>query len=122
MNLLEPTEIQRRSADGLVASLAADKSIKKFDDILRADRVTPGTRAIYLWQLSRIKKLLPAYIKCDLADLPDHELIAVLGKIADRSKETGYITTTLTVIRFQFPPILTIGCIQAEPNLKRRLA
>jgi integrase len=100
MSVLESPDLDKRYAEQSLEFLANDKSVQKFNQILRADQVTAGTRKTYLFQLSRIKKFLPEDLTCDLGDLPEDELTKVLAKIADTSKGTGFLITARTMKRF----------------------
>lgn len=99
MAVLQSLDLDKRDIDRSLEFLANDKSVSKFDQILRADQVTTGTRKTYLWQLARIKKMIP-HVACDLGDLSEDELLSVLAKIADASKGTGYLITARTMKRF----------------------
>ncbi len=57
MAVLEPTELERRSADKALA-ISQDESLVKFDQILRVQQVKQGTRSTYFWQLLRLKRNL----------------------------------------------------------------
>ncbi len=50
MAVLEPTELERRSADKALA-VSQDQSLAEFDQILRVQQVKQGTRSTYFWQL-----------------------------------------------------------------------
>jgi hypothetical protein len=99
MAVLESAALNKRYAERSLEFLADDKSVQKFDQILRADQVTAGTRKTYLFQLARIKKLLPQ-VACGLGNLSEDGLLGVLAKIADGSKGTGYLITARTMKRF----------------------
>jgi site-specific recombinase XerD/ribosomal protein L40E len=100
MSVLESPDLDKRHAEQSLEFLANDKSVQKFNQILRADQVTVGTRKTYLFQLSRIRKLLPDDLTCDLGELPEDEVTKVLAKIADISKGTGFLITARTMKRF----------------------
>ena len=100
MAVLEPAEQFTRSAERTLAVLNGDASIRKFDEILRADKVTPATRSTYLAQLRRVKRKLPADLKCSLGELPEDVLLSVLAQIADKSTGTGFHLTARTLKRF----------------------
>jgi len=99
MSVLESPDLDKRHAEQSLQFLANDKSVQKFDQILRADQVTAGTRKTYLFQLARIRKLLPN-VDCDLGALSEDDLLRVLATIADTSKGTGFLITARTMKRF----------------------
>jgi hypothetical protein len=49
MLVLEGTDTDKNRTEDLLAYVGPDKSVKKFDQILRADQVAPGTRRTYFW-------------------------------------------------------------------------
>jgi integrase len=97
MAVLEPAELDRRSAERAIGS-SQDLSLVKFDEILRAQQVKPGTRSTYLWQLVRLKKHLPA--GRGLVDVTAEELLTAMAKVADKAKSNGYQTFAISVRRF----------------------
>jgi hypothetical protein len=58
MAVLEPVEVDKRSADRALA-ICNDKSLAKFDQLLRVQQVKQDTRSTYYWQLLRLKHNLP---------------------------------------------------------------
>ena len=58
MAVLEPVEVDKRSADRALA-LCNDKSLFKFDQLLRVQQVKQGTRSTYYWQLLRLNIIYP---------------------------------------------------------------
>lgn len=98
MAVLEPTELDRRSADKALA-ISQDQSIVKFDQILRVQQVKQGTRSTYFWQLLRLKRNLARPVT-ELADASEREILAAMAKVADEAKGSGYSTFALAVKRF----------------------
>jgi integrase len=99
MTVLEPAEQEKRYAEKALAVLEGDSSVRKFDEILRADQVAPGTRSTYLWQLVRIKKAIPEF-KGELGQVSAEDLHTALAQLADKSKGTGFQLTARTMKRF----------------------
>lgn len=97
MAVLEPAELDRRSAERAVQG-SQDPSLVKFDEILRAEQVKPGTRSTYLWQLVRLKKHLPS--GRSLVNISSEELLAAMARVADAAKANGYQTFAISVRRF----------------------
>ena len=98
--LKDPTETVVRRANDLLRQLEKDKSIRKFDQVLRAEQVAPRTRLVYFQQIHRLKRHLPIEVTTDLDELPVDLLLDSLGKIADKAKGTGYILTAATLKHF----------------------
>jgi integrase len=99
MAVLEPTELEKRDAERVLALIQSDPSVRRFDEILRADQIMPGTRRTYFWQLLRVKKAIPEY-KGPLGDVSEELLHTALAKVADSSRGTGFQLTARTMRRF----------------------
>lgn len=99
MPVLEPAELDKRYAQKALTILQDDSSVHRFDEILRADQVAPGTRSTYLWQLVRLKRAIPDF-KGELGQMSEEELHKGLAKLADQSKGTGFQLTARTMKRF----------------------
>ena len=98
--LKDPTEAVVKRANDLLGQLENDKSIRKFDQALRAQQVAPRTRLIYFQQIQRLKRHLPKDVTTDLDELSPDLLLETLGKIADKAKGAGYTLTAATMKRF----------------------
>jgi len=98
MAVLEPAELDRRSADKALMS-SRDKSLLKFDEILRARQVKPGTRSTYLWQLIRLKRHL-SDSSLDLIQVAERDLLTAMAEVADEAKASGFQIFALSARRF----------------------
>ena len=77
--LKDPIETVVRRANDLLRQLEKDKSIRKFDQVLRAEQVGPRTRLVYFQQIHRLKRHLPIEVTTDLDELPVDLLLDSLG-------------------------------------------
>jgi integrase/recombinase XerD len=98
MAVLEPVEVDKRSADRALA-LCNDKSLVKFDQLLRVQQVKQGTRSTYYWQLLRLKHNLPKP-EIELDNISERDLLTAMAKVSDTAKGSGYQTFALSVKRF----------------------
>jgi len=97
MPVLEPAEPRIHRADKALV-ICRDKSVTKFDQLLRAQQVKPATRSTYLWMLARLKRQIQKEI--DLFDLSETDLMLALSRIADKAKGSGFQTFARSVKGF----------------------
>jgi hypothetical protein len=97
MAVLEPAEWKARQADKALV-ICRDKSVSKFDQLLRAQQAKPATRSCYLWMLARLKRQLKRPV--ELIDITETELLTAMSEVADKAQGTGFITFALVVKRF----------------------
>jgi integrase len=98
MAVLEPTEVDRHAADSALVA-ARDPSLDKFDSMLRAQQLKPGSRSTYLWALLRLKRSLDDPNRI-LAEVTEAELLTAMAKVADKALANGYQTFAISVRRF----------------------
>jgi site-specific recombinase XerD len=97
MAVLEPAEVRLRNADKALVT-CRDKSVTKFDQLLRAQQVKPATRSTYLWMLVRLKHQIKT--QADLIDLTETELLQAISQVADKAKGSGFQTFGIALKRF----------------------
>jgi integrase/recombinase XerD len=98
MAVLEPQEVDKHSATRAL-TVANDSSLTRFDEILRAQQVKPGTRSTYLWQLVRLKRQLPNP-ETPLAEISEDLLLPAMARVADKAQANGFQTFAISVRRF----------------------
>jgi integrase/recombinase XerD len=92
-------EQEKRYEEKALRILEGDSSVRRFDEILRADQVTASTKCAYFWQLVRVKRAIPEF-KGELGNVSEQDLLRALAKLADESKGTGFQLTVRTMKRF----------------------